>query len=189
MMEQVDKKFTFLKCRDRQFGFEWWAWRVKTPKEFVDFAEIRGEAMTKTYLDLKMPKVWSGTHVNAEGWMYHKILIAVKNRKTVVDDLEILSNKVLKSYADFWLKGEILLINTAFGFRLLRKDVEVLDTIAKDNNIFPCMTEKDIRIIHWKDGKHYYAKIGNKDVIDADGEQKWNTRKEARYWANKYFNE
>ena len=38
---------------------------------------------------------------------------------------------------------------------------------------------KDIRYIQWKDGSHWYAKIGKYDVVDENGNQKWNTRNEA----------
>ena len=40
-------------------------------------------------------------------------------------------------------------------------------------------TDKDIRYIQWKDGSHWYAKIGKYDVVDENGNQKWNTRNEA----------
>lgn len=40
-------------------------------------------------------------------------------------------------------------------------------------------TYKDIRYIQWKDGSHWYAKIGKYDVVDENGNQKWNTRNEA----------
>lgn len=40
-------------------------------------------------------------------------------------------------------------------------------------------TDKDIRYIQWKDGSHWYVKIGKYDVVDENGNQKWNTRNEA----------
>ena len=40
-------------------------------------------------------------------------------------------------------------------------------------------TDSDIRYIQWKDGSHWYAKIGKYDVVDKNGNKKWNTRNEA----------
>lgn len=36
-----------------------------------------------------------------------------------------------------------------------------------------------VRLIGWKGGFHVYAKVGDEDVVDADGNQKWSTQKEA----------
>lgn len=36
-------------------------------------------------------------------------------------------------------------------------------------------------------GKHYYAKIGNMEVVSEDGKNKWNTPEEANRQALLYF--
>lgn len=48
-------------------------------------------------------------------------------------------------------------------------------------------TEKDIRIIVWREGTHYYAKVGNCDVV-VEGEQKWETRDMALMKAKFFIN-
>ena len=48
-------------------------------------------------------------------------------------------------------------------------------------------TENDINIIRWPGGKHYYAKVGNYDVV-VNGVQKWNTKYEAREAAKTFIN-
>lgn len=52
-------------------------------------------------------------------------------------------------------------------------------------------TMNDVRFIVWDGGEHTYAKIGSLDVIDKDGNQKWNTRQEAeaaaRWYIEKYW--
>lgn len=52
-------------------------------------------------------------------------------------------------------------------------------------------TMSDVRFIVWKGGTHTYAKIGKLDVVDAHGNQKWNTRQEAeaaaRWYIEKYW--
>ena len=43
----------------------------------------------------------------------------------------------------------------------------------------------------YKTGEHYYAKIGKLDVVDEQGNQKWNTKREAeaaaRWYIEKYW--
>lgn len=60
--------------------------------------------------------------------------------------------------------------------------IKYQDECWKDTLEYPepeFYTEKDIRYIQWKDGSHWYAKIGKYDVVDENGNQKWNTRNEA----------
>lgn len=38
---------------------------------------------------------------------------------------------------------------------------------------------KHVRYIQWQGGCHWYAKVGKLDIIDADGNQKWNSKAEA----------
>ena len=49
-------------------------------------------------------------------------------------------------------------------------------------------TKNDIRLIQWKDGSHWYAKIGREDVV-MYGKQKWDTKEEANKMAEKYLKE
>lgn len=171
--------FTFLKCRDKQFGFEWWACRIKTPAEFGSFIQIRSKALVRKYFKLK-EKIRNKNHIDWEESCIAQLLENNRKKlKTVVDDLGLLSDEILGSYTNFWLEGKILLINQVFGFGFLNDSIEVLETVTKKEYIFPDQWSKDnIRIIKWTQGKHYYAKIGNQDVV-IDDIQKWKTRKQA----------
>lgn len=48
------------------------------------------------------------------------------------------------------------------------------------------LPEESIRIIQWPGGEHFYAKIGNDDVV-VDGEQKWETKAAAEAAGKKYL--
>lgn len=48
-------------------------------------------------------------------------------------------------------------------------------------------TKDDIKIMRWPNGYHWYAKIGQIDVV-IDGEQKWNAKWEAQEKAEQYLN-
>jgi hypothetical protein len=59
---------------------------------------------------------------------------------------------------------------------------EVVDTVEKDVLTYPeeeRPTISDVRVIQWKGGEHYYAKIGKLDVLDEFGNQKWSSEEEA----------
>lgn len=60
--------------------------------------------------------------------------------------------------------------------------IDLQDECWKDTLEYPkpdTYTTNDIRYMQWKDGSHWYAKIGKYDVVDENGNQKWNTRNEA----------
>ena len=56
---------------------------------------------------------------------------------------------------------------------------EITDEIDSDELVYPDeknLNIKDVRFIQWPDGKHWYAKIGKIDIVDEQGNQKWNTK-------------
>ena len=60
---------------------------------------------------------------------------------------------------------------------------KVAERVYCDELVYPhakVPTMDDVRFIQWPDGKHWYAKIGNVDVVDTWGTQKWDTLGEAK---------
>ena len=55
----------------------------------------------------------------------------------------------------------------------------IINTIIKDDIKYPNYTKSDIKVSQWKNGTHYYAKIGNMDIVNKNGNQKWNSYDEA----------
>ena len=73
---------------------------------------------------------------------------------------------------------------------LVEKIHNIFETKYISKIEFPILerpTENDINIISWSGGKHYYAKVGNYDVV-VNGVQKWNTKYEAREAAKTFIN-
>ena len=60
-------------------------------------------------------------------------------------------------------------------------ELEIISEYEKYN-------EKDIKILRWAGGLHWYAKIGFMDVV-IDGEAKWNSRWEAEEKAKEFLKE
>lgn len=68
------------------------------------------------------------------------------------------------------------------GYFGMMSELEILDTHMVDKFILPT---EEVRIIQWPGGEHFYAKIGNQDVV-VNGKQKWDTREEAEAAAKKF---
>lgn len=77
--------------------------------------------------------------------------------------------------------GNICLRDNGLSYMIYNTSYDIIDEVYSKELIYPnsSYTEKDINILRWKGGKHYYVKIKNLDVVDPDGNQKWNTRDEA----------
>lgn len=85
---------------------------------------------------------------------------------------------------------EIYLSEGLAVFMLTEGYTEIIEHYYSDTLSFP--TEKytfdDVRYIQWDGGRHWYAKIGKLDIVDSNGNQKWNTKAEAEQAAKEYFN-
>ena len=86
-----------------------------------------------------------------------------------------LENKTYRDRCKYILDGKPLLLGDAFSY-MLSDGFEIIKEVETDNLDFNVAgyTEDDIRIIKWPNGTHFYAKIGNIDVCDDDGNYKWN---------------
>jgi len=79
-----------------------------------------------------------------------------------------------------------LFINSVGGYFGFSDMLLITDT--KEIGVW-ALPEEKLRIISWPNGEHFYAKVGNMDVV-IDGKQKWDTKAEAqaageRFLANK----
>lgn len=65
---------------------------------------------------------------------------------------------------------------------------EIVEEIEKDNLVYPEEFSIDnVKYLQWYNGKHWYAKMGKIDIVDENGNQKWNTREEAENAVKKYI--
>lgn len=87
---------------------------------------------------------------------------------------------------DFEMGREIYLNEGMTVYMLDDRFFEVSETVVKDTLSFPSKknwTMDDVRYMQWNmlgnKGTHWYAKVGRRDVVDAQGHMKWDTRKEA----------
>jgi hypothetical protein len=76
-----------------------------------------------------------------------------------------------------------LFINAIGGYFGYSDEFQISDTRMIDVWALP---QETLRIIQWPDGTHFYAKVGNEDVV-FDGKQKWDTREAAETAGEKYL--
>ena len=113
-------------------------------------------------------------------------MIEVKEeREPMHAHLKILHATVLSGQIKSILNGEKLVINENGGYLPIKPDQEYKITEISGERF----TTKDIKIKKWWGGKHWYAKVGNIDVVDTDGNVKWNTEQYAYDMALKYMNQ
>ena len=99
--------------------------------------------------------------------------------------------KTVQDWIDTLKKDGVIYLENGpriFGFN--DKYFEECDHVFSDNLSYPTTklaTLEDVRYITWKGGEHVYAKVGNLDIVDENGNQKWNTRKEAEEAAYNYI--
>lgn len=68
----------------------------------------------------------------------------------------------------------------------LNENVKILKKIERKKIIWPEDKRLDIKVSQWANGKHYYATVGKYDVVDIDGNVKWNTAKRAKEEAESF---
>lgn len=79
-----------------------------------------------------------------------------------------------------------------FGFN--KRYYEIVEERYSDELVYPDFktpTIEDAKYIQWTGGLHWYVKINKEDVVDENGNQKWNTKKEAeeaaKWYIEKYY--
>lgn len=126
-------------------------------------------------------------HANTSWRCYTECLAKTRETTYIKASMELEQNVFsgkLKSLDKF---GNILLRDSG-SYMILTDHYTVIESIYKEEMVYPNYCETDINITQWKGGKHFYAKIGNLDVV-IDDEQKWDTYKEAYNNAKLYLKE
>ena len=98
--------------------------------------------------------------------------ITERNGKGCLWNQAVIMGGLENNFIDYISRGRIIAINPINGVShfTLTNTAEYEILTEKDK-----YTEADIKVFRWKDGVHWYAKVGYMDVV-IDGEQKWNAR-------------
>lgn len=102
-----------------------------------------------------------------------------------------LEKKTIEDRIKFFKKGNSLYLQNNLTYMSFKDDQEITDEKFSKELIYPIEAQyhfDDVRYIQWPDGKHWYAKVGNLDICDKEGNYKWNTKEEAMNAAKKFCN-
>jgi len=176
--------YTFVKIQDTypnikepiQHG---WMFKATTAEDIVEFHErIGSNNMALGFNDVLRADL-DKKHLKTEEGSAIKQLSNIKDTDLITTTM-MLDEQIFNSKIKMMVKYGCIYIRPSGSYMAPVKGVEELDTITKNELIYPEYTEANIRINQFQGGQHYYAKIGNLDVVDEDGNQKWNTFKEAK---------
>lgn len=120
-------------------------------------------------------------------WEQAVEITAYCKRTSILEESVSLEERILKSRLDSVMKYGKMYINCNGAGFPHNKNIEIVDEVIKDELVWPEYSAKDIKVIKWSNGNHYYSKVGNVDMIDDKGNQKWNTYKEARTVAENFL--
>lgn len=128
----------------------------------------------------------SAPHPTTQFGMGVEAYMQVCNGIYALGMLEV-ENIAYQSRMDSFRKGEdIYLANGMTVFLIDDRFFEIAETVESETFAYPTKkdwTTDDVRYMQWNmlgnKGTHWYAKIGNRDIVDEFGNMKWNTKPEA----------
>ena len=132
-------------------------------------------------------------HPTTEFGMGVDAFVSVTNAMYVEGMLNVENEAYNSRMRSFERGEEIYLAEGMTVFCLDGRFCEIAEEVESEKFAYP--TKKawdlgDVRYMQWNMlgnvGTHWYAKVGNRDIVDRDGNMKWNTRAEAES-AAKYF--
>lgn len=116
-------------------------------------------------------------------------------RGNIVTDMIQVENMAYNNrISDFENGRKIFLTDDMRVVTLDKRFYEIKETVEKDELTFPNEDKPsldDVRYLQWDGGEHWYAKIGKLDVVDFEGNQKWDSKedaqKAAKWYVEKYW--
>ena len=100
-----------------------------------------------------------------------------------------LEKKTINDRIVFFRKGNSLYLQNSLTYMSFKDEQEISDEKFSEKLVYPIEAQyhfDEVRYIKWQDGTHWYAKIGNIDICDKEGNYKWNTKEEAIEAAKKF---
>ena len=117
--------------------------------------------------------------------------IAERKECSIAEGMSEIATRTFESQIDCLNKGHAVWINKNGGWNIGMENVEA--TVYMNNLIYPNYKINDIVVKKWTpDSKHYYARIGNIEVSEGEGNNKiikWDTYDEAYAVALRYCEE
>lgn len=162
-------------------------------KEFKDCLKSVSKYANHPWLKNSEKKFFNGSHPESvfQVGLQNKLWFSMGDKSWIeeANDMVVdLYNNRVKSFN----KGYVLMYSSdglvsVPQIENLNKIIEVKYMIDVEFPKLERPNESSIKIIKWPGGTHYYAKVGNYDVV-INGVQKWNTEYGARNAAKQFIN-
>ena len=113
--------------------------------------------------------------------MYNIILLNEENKYWPIIAHEI-ERKMYFSIVNGFYEGKKQYLRKDMVVLIDNQYIEVVETIKKDTISYPDnknITLDDVRFMKWPNGSHWYCKIGEIDIVDQYGNQKWHDKTDA----------
>ncbi len=197
-MSDSNKKYHFVKVREVRRPSTEGVWYFK-PETKADIDEhwnkyVAGEindgvAEYVAHLKAHANGRYIGHYTTVWGSMIEQIQLCTQSPHAIVSAMKQETELYHNRLRDVLQGREIYLSEGLTVFMLTEGYTEIVEHYYSDVLAFPHekYTLDDVRFIMWEGGKHWYAKIGNIDIVDSNGNQKWNTKAEAEKAAKEYL--
>jgi len=161
---------------------------IKDLKDLNEYHDILGNAFKVSESEIKNNKSWVGHGhsllTGIAGIGPNGMIENIEDRDPMLFNLKLLQAKLLTHQLQYVLEGRYLVANDKMGYFPI-KPTDSYEIQEIEDKLF--YTENDIEINKWWGGNHYYAKVAGIDVIDDNGNVKWNTSDYARSMAIKFL--
>jgi hypothetical protein len=116
-------------------------------------------------------------HWNSDIAMLSEIAGGDETETDLIDGFEKVTNDYITSKYNAILRGDTIYCYEGCQWFTLVPGCKIVEEILKEDLVYPHTkyTEKDIKVVKWPGGKHYYARIGEIDVTDDENNLKWNS--------------
>lgn len=143
-------------------------------REFKDGFEdyVNNVVVITSAIDGK-PYLWSKNH-SSSVWRNAVELEIHTKGNTFLQSAVALENKTLKDRLRFFLEGRFIYLRDGLPYYIGTEIPEYDEEVWSEELTYPYeLNYDDVRFLQWPNGIHWYAKIGNIDIVDRHGNQKW----------------
>ena len=192
--------YTFTRIRKRGTD-EYGTWYFKPMS--IDDVQLHWDTVCRSQIRDHVNERFSKAAIADDGTIIHphpttQFGLGVEAYMQAVNDYYVLGmvhveNEAYNSRMRSFENGQDIYLSN--GMTVLCPDssvCEIVETVEVDKFAYPDQTSwsmKDVRYMQWNmlgnKGEHWYAKIGNRDVIDQAGNMKWDSKsmaEEAARW-------
>ena len=188
----MKRKYTFIKIRIpetencKELVYPNWFFVANDVIDIIQHTDkFLNSQVEEAVLDIIEEKKGTRHFITNLGWSANEIA-KLKGGSPIYDALPSLMQQILEGKIKLLDKGIKPLIRDNGTYMGLIDSYEITETKVMDKLSYPAYSVEDIKIIRWPNGKHYYAKIGNIDVVDKYGKCKWNTSAMAQKKAEEF---